>query len=136
MPKTNDTTEEKPKRLPILKQPVLGRPDPITAETVRACTPEEYELLTSLGFQAVRSSADTIVFDKKLPIAGRKEPCQITIRCENKTWQCTLVFVWDTWDHKHDAFFSARHNSLKELMQRVKLSFHSVQEFLHSISEF
>ena len=126
-------TEEKPKRLPALKQPLLGRPDPIEPAKIVACSREDYDLLISLGFQAVRSTNDMIVFDKKIPLTDHKEPCQVSIRCENKNWQCTLVFVWNTWDHTHDAFFSAKHHSLKDLMKRLQFTFKTAQEFWDSI---
>ena len=124
---------DEPKKKVIRFAPLVTAPSPVDPTTL-ACSQEDYTLLVNLGFSVSHGSLSLVTFNKRCKLDDNNT-VQINIRFEKDTWTCAIVLNWNKNENIYDAYFSAKHKSLQDLMKRVSLSFRTVHELFQSFND-
>ena len=117
--------EEKPK---VIKQPILTSAIE-TNDANGLCDQKDFDYLKSKGFE-IQMNKGAITFSSK---SRQFADTVLNIRCEDGKWSCTAVRNWDTKNKDYDASFSAKYNSLDELLSKTEEDFKARANLLEAL---
>ena len=121
-------TSDKETKPAAIKQPLVTNfAQPTDADGL--CDQKDFDYLRSKGFEAqVAKSCVTFSMRSK-----QHADTVINIRCENNKWSCAVVRSWDTKANNYDASFSAKYNTLDELLEKTQKDFSARAVLLDTI---
>ena len=112
--------------------PLTTAPEPVDPASI-ACKVEDYNALVKLGFYVLHQSQSLVTFTKNFTLKNGRT-CNTNLRYEKDKWQCTIMLQFDKKEQIYEIFYSAKYGELKDLLERVMLTFDTVQDFFHSLS--
>ena len=125
--------QKEPKQKFIKFAPLITAPEPVNPSSI-ACKVEDYNALVQIGFYVLHQSQSLVTFTRNFTLTNG-QICNTNLRFEKDSWQCTVALQFDKRDQAYETFYSAKYKELKDLMNRLNLTFNSIHEFFKELSE-